>query len=340
MKKYLLYILILIISVGVFSIKTFAQTPTPVLGTCTGPSGQQYNNISADNCAVISGTWTGSYNLLAPLPCPPGSTGCTTDAKGNQVLSSFDPTGPGAIGTYLNIIIKIIIGIAAVMAVIMIVIGGIEYMTSELISGKEAGKERITNAIFGLLIALGSWALLNTINPDLLNTSLGSLTTATVNVVFQPELDAAPPSLAPYTGTLPSGPLLGCPGGITKSTNTGIVACSSIASNLDQMIVAAKQAGFNIYAGGYRSDAQQTALRQQNCNGNTTDRSATCNPPTALPGYSEHNSGLAFDVACNGSTVTSKTSPCFNWLQNNAATYGLKNLTLGNEPWHWSVDGR
>ena len=38
-----------------------------------------------------------------------------------------------------------------------------------MISSKEAGREAITNAIFGLLIALGSYVLLNTINPTLLN---------------------------------------------------------------------------------------------------------------------------------------------------------------------------
>ena len=65
--------------------------------------------------------------------------------------------------------IKIFIGLCAVLSVVMIVIGGIEYMTSELAHSKEDGKNRIMQAILGLLIALGSWALLNTINPDLLN---------------------------------------------------------------------------------------------------------------------------------------------------------------------------
>jgi TRAP-type C4-dicarboxylate transport system permease small subunit len=65
--------------------------------------------------------------------------------------------------------IQIFIGICAVLAVIMIVWGGIEYMTSELISGKDAGRERIRDAVFGLILALGAWLLLYTINPQLLN---------------------------------------------------------------------------------------------------------------------------------------------------------------------------
>ncbi|MEI8175100.1 MAG: hypothetical protein WCG28_04080, partial [bacterium] len=48
-------------------------------------------------------------------------------------------------------------------------------MTSELISSKEAGKESIRNALLGLLLALGAWLILNTLNPDLLNACLNSV---------------------------------------------------------------------------------------------------------------------------------------------------------------------
>lgn len=96
---------------------------------------------------------TSAYTLLEPI----GNSGKTFDA-GNE----------HALGNYLNTMIRLFIGICAILAMIMIVIGGLEYMTSELISSKEHGRERITNAIFGLLLALGSYALLNTINPDLL----------------------------------------------------------------------------------------------------------------------------------------------------------------------------
>jgi Type IV secretion system pilin len=65
--------------------------------------------------------------------------------------------------------LKIAIGLAAVLSMVMIVAGGIEYMTSELISSKEEGKKRITNAVLGLIVALGAFLILNTINPDLID---------------------------------------------------------------------------------------------------------------------------------------------------------------------------
>ena len=75
---------------------------------------------------------------------------------------------PRNIGDYFNVIFNIAIGLCAVLAVVMIVIGGIQYMGSESIFGKTEAKGQITRAILGLIIALGSFALLNTINPDLL----------------------------------------------------------------------------------------------------------------------------------------------------------------------------
>jgi cell wall-associated NlpC family hydrolase len=103
----------------------------------------------------------------------------------------------------------------------MIVIGGIEYMTSELISSKEAGKERIRGAIFGLLLALGAWTLLNQINPDILNTNLNSLQNVTVSV----DVMAGGESNTPFT-PLNSAALATTP--INCSTNLVTTATSFI----------------------------------------------------------------------------------------------------------------
>lgn len=61
------------------------------------------------------------------------------------------------------------ISIAGFLAVLMIAVGGIQYMSTDAISGKTEGKERITYAIMGLLLVLFSWVLLNQINPNILN---------------------------------------------------------------------------------------------------------------------------------------------------------------------------
>ena len=170
MRKYTLYILTLIILTGVFSPVSQVNAIDP-LGTCTFVADGRGSVPSATNtkaeCTSLGGSWTSGiiYELLAPLPCT--GTSCT-DGK----FKNFDPRQETALGTYLNIIIKMTIGLAAVLAVVMIVIGGIEYMTSELVSSKEAGKDRVTQAILGLILALGAYVILYTINPKLLSTEI------------------------------------------------------------------------------------------------------------------------------------------------------------------------
>src|SRR3989344_3532828 len=138
---------------------------TPINLNCTLP---QVLNEAKDSCITPTNT---TYTPLAPLPGLPA------------VPYETDTECP--LGNYLNIIIKLVIGIAAVLAMVMIVMGGIEYMTSDLISSKESGKDTIRNAILGLLIALGAYLILNTINPQLLSVCLDKLPMATI--VIEPE---------------------------------------------------------------------------------------------------------------------------------------------------------
>ena len=124
---------------------------------------------------IITPTET-KYTLLAPLP------------NFTEINTAPSKDNPCPFGNYLNIMIRLIIGICAVLAMIMIVMGGIEYMTSELISSKEEGKERILHAILGLVIALGAYTILNTINPQLLNACLGDLPKAEITITPEQEL--------------------------------------------------------------------------------------------------------------------------------------------------------
>jgi hypothetical protein len=61
------------------------------------------------------------------------------------------------------------LAIAAALAVVMIVYGGVEIMLSESVFKKEDGRKKIKEAIYGLLLALVSWLILYIINPEILN---------------------------------------------------------------------------------------------------------------------------------------------------------------------------
>jgi hypothetical protein len=224
---------------------------------------------------------------------------------------------------------KLIIGLASVMAVVMIVIGGVEYMTSDLVFSKESAKQRISEAVLGLLVALGAYALLNTINPDLLQTDLDTLDKVIV------EVDLETPIISDV-GT-PPGKTTSCAEGIVKTT-INMFACANIVQNINLLLSDSRAAKLNITGGGYRSYEEQKRLRIANCNGNFTSKEAFCKPLTALPGESNHNNGKAFDLRCDGQTIRTTDNKCYIWLTANASKYGLRNLN--GEPWHWSVDGR
>lgn len=65
--------------------------------------------------------------------------------------------------------------------------GGLEYITSELPGAKGEGKQKITNAVVGLLVALGAWVILYTINPKLVETDLSNLQTTTIQYIDGPD---------------------------------------------------------------------------------------------------------------------------------------------------------
>ncbi len=71
------------------------------------------------------------------------------------------------LGEFLKALFTILIVIAGILALIMIIVGAMTYMTSDAFGKKEDGRQFIMNAILGLILALSAWIILNTINPDL-----------------------------------------------------------------------------------------------------------------------------------------------------------------------------
>jgi probable HAF family extracellular repeat protein len=114
-----------------------------------------------------------------------------------------------------------------------------------------------------------------------------------------------------------------------------------IAGQVEGLLTAAEADGINLTGSGYRDSARQIALRRAHCG--TSDYAVyqmpanQCSPPTARPGMSLHERGLVIDFSCGGSLIRSRSDPCYRWLADNAAGYGLYNLP--SEPWHWSTTG-
>ena len=138
---------------------------------------------------------------------------------------------------------------------------------------------------------------------------------------------------------LPDGP-------VTVVDVYGIQVNAAIAERVRAMVDAARASGLELAegSGGWRSPERQIQLRRAHCG--TSDYAvyqmppSQCSPPTARPGTSEHERGLAIDFRCNGESIGqhARSNPCVVWLRAHAAAYGLYNLP--SEAWHWSTSGR
>ena len=96
---------------------------------------------------------------------------------------------------------------------------------------------------------------------------------------------------------------------------------------------------------GFRSvDYQARLIRKKINAGQSLGEILAVN---AAPGYSEHHTGCAVDIATPGSrplTEEFEHSPAFRWLTDNAGKFGFsmsypRNNAAGfiYEPWHWAL---
>lgn len=125
----------------------------------------------------------------------------------------------------------------------------------------------------------------------------------------------------------------------------GIRVHADLAPALEGMLALAETDGIILRGWGHRTTESQIELRRQHCGGPDVDEydavftvpPGQCSPPTAKPGTSNHEVGLAVDFTHDGASISSHASPAYQWLAENAAAFGFHNLP--SEPWHWSIDG-
>ncbi len=137
MKKYYFHILFFV-SVALFAILLFSAFPALV--------------VKADDIGQPPRE-PFKYRLMVPLPTPTGTVATTT-----------------GIVDYIKTLYLFAMGIAGVIAMAMIIYAGFRWATA---GGNYAAigdaKNRISNAILGLVLLLAAYLILNTINPSLVH---------------------------------------------------------------------------------------------------------------------------------------------------------------------------
>lgn len=169
------------------------------------------------------------------------------------------------IAEYITGLYAYLVSIAGVVAVVMMIIGGFQYLTAGGDAGRmKAAKERITNAVAGILLTLGAYTLLNTISPQLVQ-----LKPLSLNIV--------PPEETDFTLAGPGMP--GTDNAADSSAYDDIFKKYAACAGLDWRVlkaIAKKESGFNASVAnsyGYIGLFQTSA---KNCSLNKYGRAAEC----------------------------------------------------------------
>ncbi len=287
----------------------------------------------------------GCYEFLAPIDTLQGKG--IQSAGGHTWINNIKEF---KLGDYINILFRLAVSALVIISVIMLMVAGVEYMTVESLFAKSEARTRIMGAIGGLILAAGTYLILYTINPRILNIdAIDNISQLDFEVENSPvsEFKLGKGGVLCSDITAVQGPL----GKISVCKETKIRGKEiKFAENVQKLLDAAKKDGIILHGYGYRPPEVQINLRKQNCGTSNYDiykkPPGKCKPPTARPGTSRHENGLAIDFTCDGVDINSsiniskrpKTKKCFDWLKRNAGTYGLKNFPREN--WHWSFDGR
>ncbi|HTK60462.1 MAG TPA: hypothetical protein VL283_04670 [Candidatus Baltobacteraceae bacterium] len=123
--------------------------------------------------------------IVTEVPIPVAGTvpGSTAD-RINDYLTSGKVED---VAQYIGIIYNFLISVAGMVAAVMMVVAGFQYLTSAGDSGKiGAAKSRMANALIGLVLALGAYTILNTINPRLLQLKLPDMRAVTTELFTLP----------------------------------------------------------------------------------------------------------------------------------------------------------
>lgn len=266
------------------------------------------------------------------------------------------PCGYGGVLAIIQNLVNFAIGIAIVIATLILVWGGILYIMSPTNpESRSTANKMLINAVIGLLITLSAWLIVDFVmktlyggqfgpwNTILLNGSGPSCVEARENEsLFEGDIAVTPGTT--YDGGTVAGTGANCPaaeessmvsfpsavvsGGSGKATRQTV-------DNFMAMHEAAKAAGIDLkVTSAYRSEASQVSLWNNRGSG------AVARPCSLGGNGSNHNSGTAIDinVGCSNGNSSCNTAT-YRWLKENGYRWGFRNA-IQNDPLHWSPSGR
>ncbi len=124
--------------------------------TCTN-SGY---STAPGNTGAVSNNSTQTITPLLSVEIPGIDLSDAIEVDGKVLHIAF-------LGAYIAGAYKYILGIATIAAIVMVMIGGFQYAAAGGYGDTSKAKERIKNAVIGLILLSSTWLILWTVNPEL-----------------------------------------------------------------------------------------------------------------------------------------------------------------------------
>ncbi len=298
-------------------------------------------------CPVaVEGTSVTKAKFQIPIMSIPIDTVELTDAYCTNQADHSGTCEIPWIAQYIQGIYKYGLGVGGILAAIVLMAGGLLWLVSAGDASKiSQAKDLILGSVTGLIILMGTYLILDQINPGLNNLksiSLNILETTNFSdaEVSTPDDQAENPYQEGCTAAR-NGDLSICrgygeqePGKMMNIAGTNLKAKSEVVEkyNAAMACVREKNGGKNMFgvSAAWRSPARQISIKAEK------------GTQAATPCCSNHGKGVALDLhRLDGKKMTwdnndsSGLTACMN-----AQGLYAKLTTSPNEPWHWSPSGR
>lgn len=303
-----------------------------------------YENLTGDSNLqkTLSGRETVQPNLEINIPTVTFTPALEKDGK----------LTVNWIAEYIAGVYKYLLGVAGTVAIVMIMIGGLQYVLSAGGADVKKAKKRINDAIIGLILLFSVYIILFAVNGPRL-TAFNALTLTQIPTIPYPaedEPDAVNGTVSANLGDA-TGPGIGGPGA-TKVPDELIPSFKLAAADVGKK-------GYELsIASSFRSIADQERLIKANCQ--NPPGAASCNPKPGKPqtcilrgGKAEscpHTTGRALDVwgatrvngvqqqcvtqaDCLKDKAACRANPCQAAVISAMQAQGFCNLST--EPWHF-----
>ncbi|MFC1787754.1 pilin [Patescibacteria group bacterium] len=123
----------------------------------------------------------GNWDKKQTPSCPNGTRWCYAKPKpinltiglpigGKELITQVDD-----LGNYIDFMYQFLLGIATTIAIVLIMVGGLQYVLSAGSGDVSKAKERIKNSMIGLVLLMGAYLILFTVNPDLVKLTVPQL---------------------------------------------------------------------------------------------------------------------------------------------------------------------